>query len=135
LEQLARERLEAPGAPPPLEIDALVAPFDINRQLIEFLDRLEPLGSGFPPPLLGCLGMTVIDTRPVGRDKSHLKLVLRHRDRTVDAIAFRGGSREVEPGTRIDLAFFAEREVYMGLEGSERPGFGRRRAAGRAQVG
>jgi single-stranded-DNA-specific exonuclease len=136
LEQLAWERLEAPGAPPPLEIDALVAPFDINRQLIEFLDRLEPLGSGFPPPLLGCLGMTVIDTRPVGRDKSHLKLVLRHRDRTVDAIAFRGGSREVEPGTRIDLAFFAEREVYMGLEGIRwnvqgiRPSV---RAAGRAQ--
>jgi UDP-N-acetylmuramoyl-tripeptide--D-alanyl-D-alanine ligase len=117
LEQLAWERLEAPGAPPPLQIDAVVAPFDINRQLIEFLDRLEPLGSGFPPPLLGCLGMTVIDTRPVGRDKSHLKLVLRHRDRTVDAIAFRGGSRPVEPGTRIDLAFYAEREVYMGLEG------------------
>jgi single-stranded-DNA-specific exonuclease len=117
LERLAGERLEASGAPPPLEIDALVAPLDVNRRLVEFLDRLEPLGSGFPPPLLGCLGMTVVATRPVGRDKSHLKLVLRHRDRTVDAIAFRGGSRPLEPGTRIDLAFYAEREVYMGLEG------------------
>jgi hypothetical protein len=61
--------------------------------------------------------MTVVDTRPVGRDKSHLKLVLRHRDRAVDAIAFRGGSRAPERGARIDLAFYAEREVFMGLEG------------------
>jgi single-stranded-DNA-specific exonuclease len=117
LERVAGERLEAPGAPPPLEIDALVAPLDVNRKLVEFLDRLEPLGSGFPPPLLGCLGMTVVDTRPVGRDKAHLKLMLRHRDRTVDAIAFRGGSRPLERGARIDLAFYAEREMYMGLEG------------------
>jgi single-stranded-DNA-specific exonuclease len=117
LEHLAREGLEAPGAPPPLEIDALVEPLDVNRRLVDFLDRLEPLGSGFPPPLFGCLGMTVVDTKPVGRDKSHLKLMLRHRDRTVDAIAFRGGRRPLEPGARIDLAFYAEREVYMGLEG------------------
>jgi single-stranded-DNA-specific exonuclease len=117
LEQMALDRLEEPGAPPPLEIDALVAPLDVNRRFVEFLDRLEPLGSGFPPPLLACLGMTVVATRPVGRDRSHLKLVLRHGDRTVDAIAFRGGGRLLERGTRIDLAFYAEREMYMGLEG------------------
>jgi single-stranded-DNA-specific exonuclease len=117
LQRLAWERLEAPGAPPPLQIDALVAPLDVNRRLIEFLDRLEPLGSGFPPPLLGCLGMTVVDTKPVGRDRSHLRLVLRHGDRTVDAIVFRGGSRTLERRARVDLAFYAEREMYMGLEG------------------
>ena len=133
LEQLAGEGLEAPGAPPPLEIDALVGPLDVNRRLIEFLDRLEPLGSGFPPPLLGCLGMTVVATRPVGRDKSHLKLVLRHKDRTVDAIAFRGGSQAPERGSRIDLAFYAEREMYMGLEGVRWNVQGIRPAAGGQQ--
>jgi single-stranded-DNA-specific exonuclease len=117
LERLASDRLESPGAPTPLEIDAVVEPLDVNRRLVDFLDRLEPLGSGFPPPLLACLGMTVVSTRPVGRDRSHLKLVLRHGDRTVDAIAFRGGARSVERGARIDLAFYAEREMYMGLEG------------------
>jgi single-stranded-DNA-specific exonuclease len=117
LEQAALDRLEAPGAPPPIEIDALVAPLDVSRRFVEFLDRLEPLGSGFPPPLLACLGMTVVATRPVGRERSHLKLVLRHGDRTVEAIAFRGGARSLERGARIDLAFYAEREMYMGLEG------------------
>jgi single-stranded-DNA-specific exonuclease len=117
LERVARERLEAPGAPPPLEIDARVEPLDVNRQLIEFLDRLEPLGSGFAPPLLACLGMTVMGTKTVGRDKSHMKLTLRHRDRTVDAIAFRGGRRTIERGARVDVAFYAEREMYLGLEG------------------
>jgi single-stranded-DNA-specific exonuclease len=117
LERLAGEQLVGAGAPPPVVIDAVVGPLEVNRRLIEFLDRLEPLGSGFAPPLLGCLGMTVVDTRPVGRDKSHLKLVLRHKDRAVDAIAFRGGSRPPERGARIDLAFYAEREMYMGLEG------------------
>jgi single-stranded-DNA-specific exonuclease len=117
LERLAADRLEAPGAPPPVVLDAVVAPTDVNRQLVLFLDRLEPLGSGFPPPLFGCLGMTVLSARPVGRDRSHLKLTLRHGDRTVDAIAFRGGSRVLERGVRVDLAFYAERDIYMGLEG------------------
>jgi single-stranded-DNA-specific exonuclease len=116
LERRAREQLEAPGAPPPLEIDALVEPLEVNRKLVDFLDRLEPLGSGFPAPLLVCLGMTVVEAKPVGRDKAHLRLVLRHRGRTVDAIAFRGGSRQATIGARVDLAFYAEREMYMGLE-------------------
>jgi single-stranded-DNA-specific exonuclease len=34
LERVARERLEAPGRTPPLEVDALVEPVDIHRNLI-----------------------------------------------------------------------------------------------------
>jgi hypothetical protein len=61
--------------------------------------------------------MTVLGTKTVGRDKAHLRLTLRHRDRTVDAIAFRAGDRPLERGTRVDVAFYAEREMYLGLEG------------------
>ncbi|HMK08704.1 MAG TPA: single-stranded-DNA-specific exonuclease RecJ [Anaerolineales bacterium] len=117
LERIAWQRLEAPGTAPAVEIDAVVAPADVNRRLVEFLDRLEPLGSGFPPPLLACLGMTVVAARPVGRDRAHLKLVLRHGDRTAEAIAFRSGDKPPEKGARIDLAFYAERDIYLGLEG------------------
>ncbi len=60
--------------------------------------------------------MTVIETKPVGRDKAHLRLTLRHKDRGVDAIAFRRGDRPLARGDRIDLAFHAERELYLGLE-------------------
>jgi single-stranded-DNA-specific exonuclease len=116
LERIALQQLESPGAPAPIEIDAIVAPLDVTRRLVEFLERLEPLGTGFPPPLLACLGMVVIEAKPVGRDSAHLRLTLRHQGRTVDAIAFRQGHQRLRPGSRVDLAFHAEREVYMGLE-------------------
>jgi len=116
LEGLAAERLVTVGEPPPLQVDAVVQPLDVNRRLLDFLDRLEPLGNGFPVPLFACLGLTVVDTKPVGRDKAHLRLTLRHKDRAVDAIAFRRGDRPLTRGERIDLAFYAERELYLGLE-------------------
>ena len=116
LEGLAAQRLVSPGEPPPLEVDAVVEPLDVNRRLIDFLDRLEPLGTGFPVPLFVCRGMTVVEAKPVGRDGAHLRLTLRHKGRTVDAIAFRTADGPVMRGGKIDLAFHAERETYMGLE-------------------
>jgi single-stranded-DNA-specific exonuclease len=116
LQALADERLATPGEPAPLEIDAVVEPLEVNRRLLDFLDRLEPLGTGFPVPLLACLGMTVVEAKTVGRDAAHLRLTLRHKGRAVDAIAFRRGDRPPVRGSTIDLAFHAERETYLGLE-------------------
>lgn len=116
LEGLAAAGLQAPGIAAPLEIDVVVEPEEIDWYLLGFLDRLEPMGQGFPPPLFACLGMTVTAARPVGREQAHLKLSLRRGGRTVEAIAFRQGRAAPARGEVVDVAFYAERESYQGLE-------------------
>ncbi|HSR47616.1 MAG TPA: single-stranded-DNA-specific exonuclease RecJ [Anaerolineales bacterium] len=115
LAEIARRQDFAPTAPP-VEVDVTVAPDEISTELMEFLDRLEPFGMGFPPPLFACLGMTLMGTKAVGRDRSHLRLLLRHPHGAREAIAFRQGHRRLRPGSVVDVAFYAERDVYMGVE-------------------
>lgn len=116
LEAVAREAIPTPDEAAPLTIDASVTPSDVDYRLLEFLDRLEPMGTGFPSPLFACLGMQVVAARPVGRDQAHLKLTVRHSGRTVDAIAFRSGEARPVPGEVVDLAFHVERDSYLGYE-------------------
>ncbi len=116
LERLAAAGLEAPGVGAALEIDVVVDPEEVSWYLLGFLDRLEPLGAGFPAPVLACQGMTVTAARPVGREQAHLKLTLRRGNRTIDAIAFRFAGPPPARGEVVDVAFHAERESYQGLE-------------------
>lgn len=116
LGRVAAEGVPDPGSPPPVEVDALVAPDEVGQDLMAFLDRLEPLGTGFAPPLFACLGMTLMDAKAVGPERSHLRLLLRHPRGAREAIAFRMGHRRMKKGARVDVAFFVERDFYLGVE-------------------
>lgn len=116
LVRVAAEGIATPGAPLPVEIDALVTPDEVNAGLMDFLDRLEPMGSAFPPPLFACLGMTLMEAKAVGKDSAHLRLVLRHPRGGQEAIAFRHGRRRAKRGSVLDVAFYAERDAYLGVE-------------------
>jgi single-stranded-DNA-specific exonuclease len=97
-----------------IRIDAVAAPDDLREDLVQFLDQLEPCGNGNPRPLLALRGAEVVRVRRVGSDQRHLKLTLRGGKRIWDAIAFRQPA-EVGEGTRLDVAFYLERNEYLGV--------------------
>lgn len=97
-----------------IRIDAVAAPDDLREDLLQFLDRLEPCGSGNSRPLLALRGAEVLRVRRVGIDQRHLKLTLRGGKRIWDAIAFRQPA-EVGDGMRLDVAFYLERNEYLGV--------------------
>jgi single-stranded-DNA-specific exonuclease len=71
---------------PSLEIDADVNLSHINFNLVNELKMLEPLGFGNSAPLLGSKGLEVFSPRVVG--SNHLKMKLRQRSYSIDAIGF-----------------------------------------------
>ncbi len=90
---------------PSLEIDADVNLSHINFNLIKELKLLEPFGFGNPMPLLGSKGLEVLYPRVVGNN--HLKMKLRQRSQSLDAIGFDMGSffERLEVSTTIDAVF------------------------------
>ncbi|MEX0787325.1 MAG: single-stranded-DNA-specific exonuclease RecJ [Anaerolineales bacterium] len=97
-----------------MSIDAVADPNELRDDLLQFLDRLEPCGRGNPRPLLALRGAEVLRVRRVGSDQRHLKLTLRGGKRIWDAIAFRQPA-EVGEGMRLDVAFYLERNEYLGV--------------------
>lgn len=102
---IASERLCADDFIPLLEIDAQVEFSAITFNLTRELEALEPFGYGNPEPLLGSKGLQVISPRIV--KDNHLKMKLRQRNQTIDAIGFDMAPfmQDLAADTTIDAAF------------------------------
>ncbi len=90
---------------PSIEIDTEVTLPEVNASLVRELSILEPLGSGNPEPLLGAKELDALSLRVVGR--SHLKMRLRQRSQSVDAIGFEMGKflEHLKSASSLDAAF------------------------------
>ncbi len=120
---LLQQRLEqaiAASAPaecfiPSAEYD-LAVPFSTwSEEALSLLEQLEPTGCGNPAPLFLLQGAAVQSLRRVGRDLSHLKLLLLTEDQTlVDGIAFSRGEVADEGYTSLDLLYRPVRNAFRG---------------------
>ncbi|MEK7625444.1 MAG: single-stranded-DNA-specific exonuclease RecJ [Patescibacteria group bacterium] len=99
---------------PQLKIDAGVNLEDVNWKLYDILQKLAPFGMGNDEPLYAATGLTVMSVDPVGKDKKHLRLNVKHNSHVVrKTIAFGFGDSKKHPanwsalmaGEKIDLAF------------------------------
>jgi len=116
LELVATRALETIDSEPSIEIDAEASFKEIDSDLLSFVESLQPCGIGNPAPLFGSKNINVVSKRCVGKNKNHLKLMLKGNGRLFDAIAFRKGSIFDELPDTIDLVYRIERNIYMGYE-------------------
>jgi single-stranded-DNA-specific exonuclease len=86
MNSLAEESLSEADLVPSLEIDADINFSDIGFHLTEEFARLEPFGYGNPEPILGAKELEMLFPK-VLKD-AHLKMKLRKKSRSLDAIGF-----------------------------------------------
>ena len=95
-----------------ISIDSWITLDQANKQLLEAMEALRPLGTGNQTPLFGARNLSVIGKpRIVG--KNHLKLTLGDGERDIDAIAFGMGDYELGKG-KLDSVFQVQENNYMG---------------------
>lgn len=84
----------------------------LNEQLIEMLAKLEPYGAGNKKPVFK-VAAQVIDYRPVGSDKKHLKLLLSDKNGVkIDAIGFNLADKLSGKAESIDAYFHLELNTF-----------------------
>ena len=99
-----------------LKIDLEVGFRNLGQELLALSESFEPTGLGNPAPIFATRNVTVADARVVGREKTHLKLVLEESGRTLSAIAFGLGViyKSLRPKTKIDIAYALEENTWNG---------------------
>ncbi len=105
---LATEELEMQELMPTLQVDAEVPLQEMNEQLWEKLQRLEPFGKGNPHPLFLSRNVRLLGQRAVGKEGRHLKLRLSDDRATWDGIAFRQGEWAGKLPDRVDIVYHLE---------------------------
>lgn len=97
-----------------LTIDGILALPDLTIDLVADLERLAPFGSGNPAPVLCIPRLTILDSRPIGRESDHLQLAVKdEQDQTRRVIWWRGAGWPL-PGGTFDLACMVRASNFRG---------------------
>lgn len=97
-----------------LKADAQVSLRELHPDLLHHLEGLQPTGQGNPDAVFVSRNLQVIRSKSVGKDNTHLKLVVTDGGITFDAIAFRLGHLQSELPKQVDLLYTFESNEYNG---------------------
>lgn len=118
INQYAEKILTAEILSPTLSVDCEILPEQINDDLYQQLQLLQPFGYGNPEPVLCCRKAKVVSWRYVGKDNNHLKLKLNLNNEGVDAIGFNFAhllsDNSLELPAYVDLAFTVGQNEWQG---------------------
>jgi single-stranded-DNA-specific exonuclease len=118
LEQYAATRLNGDAFSRPITIEASAAFADLKPSLHQEIQMLAPFGVGNREPFLLSREVEVMRAETFGSDRRHLRLQLRDRTATADAIAFdkAGAAAHLPSGRRIDIVYALQCDRWDGLD-------------------
>ncbi len=112
LEEFADSALSPELLIPSLTLDTVVRLEQMNESFLSELDSLAPFGMGNPEPIMGLHDLTVVDSKPVG--KNHLRLRVQEGRIVRNAIGFRMASLHPLSRQRVKLALSPQVNIFQG---------------------
>lgn len=103
-------------AVPAIEFDGELPLGALTRRLLDQFERIAPFGQGNERPVLGAMGVTVLDSRRMGADGSHLTLQVGQGPVELRAVAFGRGDwvDEFPRGAPTDMLFTPKLNRFRG---------------------
>lgn len=120
-ELIAALNASAPSGELEGEVFDIEADLDASRLTLETaraIESLQPFGHRNPNPLLRIRGLRVQRIEIIGKDRTHLRLVLGHGRKTTKAVMFGAAQRasDIEPGALIDVLAQISIDSWNGAE-------------------
>jgi len=114
LKSLATEQLRDRDLRQILTADTEIPLSDLKPELLKHLDYLQPTGYGNPEAVFVSRGVRVTNSRTVGAESKHLKLLVTDGRVTFDAIGFRLGHLQPDLPLRVDVLYTFESNEFNG---------------------
>ncbi len=115
---VAAESLTPDDLRPQLPVDVVVAPSDVNLEVVDALERLGPFGAANPTPQVLLSGVRLDSVAKLGRTGNHFKLGVSAQGVRANVVAFRQDRVIAQsPLPRpVDLVVELQRNEYNGRE-------------------
>lgn len=106
------------GAPPKptLSIDGEIRLADLSLDFVTDLERLAPFGAGNPPLILSIPRLTILNSSTIGRDGSHLQIVVKDAGDQTRRVLWWGGADWPLPDGVFDLACMVRSSNFRGQQ-------------------
>lgn len=117
--EISRTLIKKEDLIPEKSAELIVDPADIDMKFYSELASLAPFGQGNREPVFAGFGLSVIESRLVGREKNHLKLILaspKNPDKYLNAIAFNMAEfyNSAPIGMRVDILYSVDKDDWNG---------------------
>ena len=97
---------------PSLDIDMILDADDINEDLIDAIQKLEPTGQDNPSPVFGIKDATLIYKKPMGKENNHLSFKCKKDNTELNCIWWRHNDILALEKEKIDIAFEPKVNIY-----------------------
>jgi single-stranded-DNA-specific exonuclease len=99
-----------------LKIDCELSFAVISKEFYDTMKQLSPFGMANPEPVYVTRELAIENFKVIGKDRNHLRIVLRQGDKTLEAIAFGMGdmAKEFTIGDKIDVAYSLDENTWNG---------------------
>ncbi|HSA83550.1 MAG TPA: single-stranded-DNA-specific exonuclease RecJ [Patescibacteria group bacterium] len=116
LEKKAEELLTDEMLTRSVKIDCELPFSVITKEVYDGIQRLAPFGMGNSEPVFATRGVTVEEVRIMGKEGTHLKLVLKQETKSFEAVGFGMGAlaADLHAGDTIDVAYTIDENVWNG---------------------
>ena len=114
LKSLAMEQLRGRDLRQTLTADTEVPLSELKPELLKHLEYLQPTGYGNPEAVFVSRDVRVTNSRTVGAESKHLKLMVTDGRLTFDAIGFRLGHLQPDLPLRVDVLYTFESNEFNG---------------------
>lgn len=121
--EYANKKLAKKKLVPKIKVDAVIELNDVCWELIEELERFEPLGQANWRPVFIIKGLYLDEIRVVGKQMNHLKLKFFDKEinKTIKAIGFKLGDEinKLKYQDKVDVAFYLQVNQWNGTKNIE----------------
>ena len=114
LNRIIQEQCDERCFIPVQEYDGELSFREVTLDTVQLLEQLEPTGFGNPAPVFLTRDAAVLELRRVGKDGSHLRLVLSDAGETRSGIGFGLGREADTPCEKVDVLFRPDRNEFNG---------------------
>lgn len=116
LSKIAWDQLSKFDLRPVINIDKELTLKELQSELLDYLEMLQPTGQGNPDPIFCTRNLEIRSPKVIGADRTHLKMTVTDGRLFLDCIAFRMGYLFNSLPKKVDVAYYFEKNVFNGRE-------------------
>ena len=89
---------------------------ELDVNILETLDKLEPFGQNNEPPLLACFNVNLDEFKLIGKEQNHLRMIFSSNDKKIQAVKWNEGELQIPFNSKCDIAFYPRLNVFNDIE-------------------
>jgi len=89
---------------------------DIELNILETLDKLEPFGQNNEPPIFAMFDVNLDEFKLIGKEQNHARFVFLKDDKKFQAVKWNENEIQIPIGARCDIAFYPRLNEFNGTQ-------------------